>query len=76
MTIWSQDGETRVHEGMMLKSTTGAKRVGWAHMDTLLTTVHANPNNERDPDKLWDLYTVPSGIVLDAEELKLIEVML
>jgi mannose-6-phosphate isomerase-like protein (cupin superfamily) len=75
-TIWTEDSETRIHVGMMIKGKVGVKRVAYAHMDTLFTTVHANPNNEKDPDKLWSLYTVPSGVMLDAEELKLLEVAL
>ena len=76
ITVWTEEGMKRVQGGFMTKSFEGAKRVGYAHEDTLLTTVHFNPTNETNPEELWNLFTVESLAQLDEDKLKNIEVML
>ena len=76
ITVWTEEGMKRVKGGALVKSLEGLKRVGYAHEDTLLTTVHFNPTNERDPEELWQLFTVESLAELDAARLKTIEVVI
>jgi hypothetical protein len=37
-----------------------AKRAGVALTEVEVTTFHANPTNETDPQVIWDMYTVPA----------------
>jgi hypothetical protein len=54
--IWvaSERGLVHLVGPVTLHSPAGTKRAGWALKDTLFTTVHANPTNERDVDRLED----------------------
>lgn len=63
--VMTEHGYRRVHAGEMFKSPAGVKRAGFAHTDTIWTTIHANPTEERDPAKLEDMLTVATF-----EELK------
>ena len=42
ITVWTEDGMKRLTGVHILPSRPGAKRVGYAHADTLWLTVHAN----------------------------------
>jgi len=64
ITVWTEDGMKRITGYAVLPSLPGAKRVGLAHADTMWTTVHLNPGNEQDIDKLED------ALVEDAEQLQ------
>lgn len=57
-------GVRRVVGYAVLPSLPGAKRAGIAHTDTYWTTVHLNPGNERDIDKLED------ALVFGSEDLQ------
>lgn len=55
ITVMSEEGRKRVTAlgaPVRFHSKAGIKRAGAAHADTWWTTVHANPNNERDPEKI------------------------
>jgi hypothetical protein len=39
------------------------KRAGIALTDVEVTTFHANPTNEQNPQWLWDLFTVPAPAI-------------
>lgn len=54
ISVWTEDGMKRLTGYHVLPSLPGAKRVGFAHADTYWTTVHVNPTNERDIEKLED----------------------
>jgi hypothetical protein len=54
ITVWTEAGMRRLTGYHVLPSMPGAQRVGMAHADTRWTTVHLNPANERDIDKLED----------------------
>lgn len=54
ITVWTEAGMRRITGYAVLSSLPGAKRVGYAHADTYWTTVHVNPDNERDVGKLED----------------------
>ena len=50
----------KAESGFMAISKSGTKRAGYALVDTLVTTFHANPEELRDPDEIWDHFTVPA----------------
>lgn len=59
LTVYSQDeGLKRVTGCETFVSTAGVKRAVFVHAPTWFTTVHANPTDERDPEKLATMFTV------------------
>jgi quercetin dioxygenase-like cupin family protein len=58
MTVWTEDGMKRLKASTVIKSMPGIKRVGFAHEDSVWITVHLNPTEERDPEKLVEMLTV------------------
>lgn len=54
IVVATDNGVRRLIGPCTLESPAGTKRAGWALADTLFTTVHANPANERDVDRLED----------------------
>ncbi|MEN9885695.1 MAG: Ralstonia phage [Pseudomonadota bacterium] len=60
ITDFSQDGLCTYSAPAMLVGSKGVKRVGYAHTDVIWTTVHHNPDNVTDPEKILDVITVPS----------------
>ena len=74
ITILTEDGVKRFKAGDMISSKAGIKRVGLTHADTLVTTIHANPTNETDEKKLWDLFTIPANSNLLESQLELLGV--
>lgn len=73
ITVWTEAGMKRLRTGELIFSKAGIKRVGYAHEDTLLTTFHANPTNEKNPELLWELFTVPDESYLEHEITLLLE---
>lgn len=58
--LTTDDKPVKAESGFMVKSSAGSKRAGFALVDTLVTTFHANPEELRDPDEIWDSFTVPA----------------
>lgn len=52
LTVWTEDGMKRLKASTVIKSQPGMKRVGYAHEDSVWITVHHNPENEQDIEKL------------------------
>lgn len=50
ITVWTEDGMKRIKAPAMIVSKPGIKRVGFAHEDTVWTTIH--PTHETDLEKL------------------------
>ena len=50
ITVWTEDGMKRVDAPFTMVSRPGTKRVGYAHEDTVWTTIHAT--DETDLEKL------------------------
>lgn len=71
--ITTDDKPIKAESGFMAISKAGTKRAGYAVIDTLVTTFHANPEELRDEDKLWDHFTVPAptNIIEVLEKAKL-----
>lgn len=53
--VWTEDGMKKVRAPFTLVSRPGTKRIGLAVTDTVWTTIHANPENTRDLDRLESL---------------------
>lgn len=56
ISILTVNGLKRFRAPHVVDSPSGVKRIGFAHEDTVWMDVHPNPTNERDPDKLWDMF--------------------
>ena len=73
MLITTDDDPIEAKAGFMAASKAGSKRIGYALEDTTVTTFHANPQELREPDDLWDYITVPAPVdlieMLKREEL-------
>lgn len=52
--VATENGAMRLVGPCTVESPAGTKRAGWAQKDTLFTTVHANPADDRDIDRLED----------------------
>jgi len=60
LIVSTDDGPKRLGAGAMSISKIGTKRAGIALTDVEVTTFHANPSNEQDPQALWDMFTIPA----------------
>jgi hypothetical protein len=58
LSVWTEDGMKRLKASTVIKSQPGAKRVGYAHEDSIWITVHPNVTDERDVKALEDLLVV------------------
>ena len=73
--ITTDEGPTKAESGYMTVTKSGGKRALLALVDTLITTFHANPEELREPDEVWDHFTVtaPENIIEVLERMKLEE---
>ena len=55
VTVISDTGSKLVKAPCTIHSPAGTKRIGKSHSEVIWVTVHANPTNERDIDKLEDM---------------------
>lgn len=58
--LTTDEGPVRADSGFMSITKPGTKRAGFALVDTLVTTFHANPEELREPKEIWDYFTVPA----------------
>jgi hypothetical protein len=63
LMVTTDDGIARIEPGHMSVTRPNTKRAGVALTDVEVTTFHANPDNETEPQALWDKYTVPAPCV-------------
>ena len=69
LIVSTDTGPKRLVAGDMSISRVNTKRAGIALTDVEVTTFHANPSNEQDPQALWDLFTIPAPApALDAAQ--------
>jgi hypothetical protein len=59
LIVTPDDGSAQVGPGFMSVTKPNTKRACVALTDVEVTTFHANPTNETDPQAIWDMYTVP-----------------
>lgn len=74
ISVLTEHGIRRLVGPCTLQSAPGIKRVGFAHEETVWMTIHPNPDDERDMDKLEDRYIAPnfaalSGITVEDDKL-------
>ena len=55
LSVWTEDGVKRLKASTVVLSKPGAKRVGYAHEDSIWICVHPNVDNEKDVGKLEQL---------------------
>lgn len=55
LSVWTEDGVKRLRASTVVKSQPGIKRVGFAHEDSVWITVHHNPTEEKDTDKIEEM---------------------
>lgn len=56
LSVWTENGVKKLKASTVVKSHPGAKRVGYAHEDSVWITVHANPSNEPSVEKLEEMF--------------------
>lgn len=66
ITVLTEHGPKRVKAPCTLISPPGTKRAGYAHEETVWTTIHANPTDETDPDVLESILITPMYLVEEA----------
>lgn len=60
LIVSTDNGPQTLVPGDMSISKIGTKRAGITLTDVEVTTFHANPSNEQDPQILWDMFTIPA----------------
>lgn len=60
LIVSTDSGPRTLGPGDMSISKIGTKRAGIALTEVEVTTFHANPSNEQDPQALWDMFTIPA----------------
>jgi len=60
LIVTTDSGPHQLGPGDMSTSKIGTKRAGIALTEVEVTTFHANPSNEQDPQALWDMFTIPA----------------
>jgi hypothetical protein len=60
LIVSTDDGALTLKAGDMSVSKIGTKRAGITLTDVEVTTFHANPTNEQEPQALWEMFTIPA----------------
>jgi hypothetical protein len=68
ISVLTEDGIVRIKAPYTLVSPPGTKRVGYAHEDTVWTTIHPNPGDETDLEALEARLIAPCFDVLETDE--------
>ena len=63
LIVSTDSGPLTIRSGDMSVSKIGTKRAGITLTDVEVTTFHANPTNEQEPQALWDLFTIPAPAI-------------
>lgn len=66
ISVLTEHGPKRIQAPCALISPPGTKRAGYAHEETVWTTIHANPNDLTDPDVLESILITPVYLVEEA----------
>lgn len=73
LIVSTDNGPRKLIPGDMSVSKIGTKRAGIALTDVEVTTFHANPTNEQNPQALWDMFTIPAPAIEYAQKAHLEE---
>jgi hypothetical protein len=68
LSVLTEHGVVRLQAPCTFLSKPGIKRAGFAHADTVFSTVHSNPTNETDLTKIEAMYVVDSFDLLEVEQ--------
>ncbi len=60
VTVWTDDGMKTIEASHVVQSMPGIKRVMHAHEDSVWINFHHNPTNERDGEKIEDIFVCDS----------------
>ena len=69
MSVLTEHGVSRVTGPCVQISPEGTKRFGYSHEDTVWYTVHSNPTNERDVEKLENIIHADDPFMIPHENL-------
>jgi hypothetical protein len=58
--ITTDNEPIKAETGYMSITKPDTKRAGFALVDTMVTTFHSNPDELRDPQEIWDTFTIPA----------------
>lgn len=75
ITVWTEHGMKRVRAPFTMVSPPGTKRVGYAHEDTVWTTIHACTLSDLAEIETELVIPLDEQIVLEGDDVKHIEVM-
>ena len=65
ISVLTEHGVKRLKGPCVIQSSAGIKRAGYAHESTIWITIHPNPDDERDLEKLESRYIAPSFAALE-----------
>tara|TARA_R110000868_G_scaffold345083_1_gene606185 strand:- start:5171 stop:5602 length:432 start_codon:yes stop_codon:yes gene_type:complete len=65
ITVWTEEGMKKLSAPSTFVSSPGTKRAGYAHEETVWTTFHSSPFNERDLVRLEETFIVPENNQLE-----------
>jgi hypothetical protein len=65
ISVLTEHGIKRLTAPATILSEAGIKRAGYAHEDTIWITVHENPDDERDLERLEARYIAPDFAAID-----------
>ncbi len=68
ITVWTEGGMKRISAPFTFVSKPGTKRAGYAHEETVWTTFHSNPDNERDLLLLEDALIIPANNQMEGSQ--------
>lgn len=74
ITVWTEHGMKRVQAPFAMVSLPGTKRVGYAHEDTVWTTIHACSAHDMAEIEAELVIPLSEQIVLEGDEVTQIEV--
>lgn len=66
--ITEEDGYKTISAPHTMVCPPGVKRAGYALEDTIWTTFHSNETNEKDLDKLEELFIIPEREILEFKQ--------
>lgn len=70
ISVLTEHGMKVIEAPCTLISSSGIKRVGYAHTDTIWTCVHSNPGDETDLEKLEALFIAPNFEAIEGPVLE------
>lgn len=73
VTVYTEDGMKTIEASTVVHSTPGTKRVLFAHEDSVWINFHHNPTNEKDLEKIEQIFVVKNFEELESFESKKLE---